>query len=196
MRCTFGLFALLACVGCGKSGGPSSGAAPVATTSGYVVKIWKPHTSNQYLFRATFPLGDPAQGPAFSGNQPAAAQEGTDFSVQVFTKETGNEKSGCFGIRTARFWKDTKPAAREAAFPTLTGGFPPDLLKSEAKTVTWGGRAARELAWSDPANSTKWVMRHFTTEDGVYIGYIRDLGNLTPFEKNTFFDSFELIPKP
>ncbi|HEY1190548.1 MAG TPA: hypothetical protein VGE74_23140 [Gemmata sp.] len=162
-----------------------------------IIRNWTPHTANEYMFKATFPLGNPTQRPVFFGNQPEGVQEGTDFSASVYTKETGNERAYLFGVRTARFRTNAKPEDRDEARAILTRNLPPPgLSNSEPKTVAWGGRQASETTWSDPAGSTKWVIRHFTTDDVLYIGYVCDLGSLPPAHVSTFFNSFEFLRKP
>jgi hypothetical protein len=161
------------------------------------VKNWKAHTADLYLFKAKFPLGDPTIAPVFFGNQPKAVQDGANYSAPVYTKETGNEQTYRFGISAARFHATAKPADREETLAILTGGLPPKgLTKSEPKTVTWGGQQVTETTWTDPASSTKWIIRPLVTNDAVYIGYIRDLGHLTPSDVASFFDSFELLRQP
>jgi hypothetical protein len=192
MRYSFGLLVVLV-IGCSAS--PTSGPAPGPTPAATVVTKWKPYTATTYLFKAKCPDGgDPLQRPVFFGNQPKGVQEGTDFGSEVYRKETGSEKPNRFAIRTARFHANAKPADREETLKILTTNLPPaGLTKSEPKTVTWGGQEATETTYTDPAGPTKWIVRQLSTPDALYIGYVCDLGKLTPTDIATFLDSFELV---
>jgi hypothetical protein len=198
MRYRFGFLVVLATLGCSStpSSGPTAGIPPGATPSATAVKNWKSRTDSTYLFKVKFPYGDPIERPVFFGNQPKGVQEGTDFAGEVYLKETGDQ-ANVFAIRTARFRANVKAAEREETLTILTSNWPPaGFTKSEPKAVIWGGQQGTETTWTDPAGPTKWIVRQLSTPNALYIGYVRDLGKLTPADIVTFFDSFELLPKP
>lgn len=188
------LLILAAATGCGKKDEPRTGPPPAQPDAG-LVKSWKPHTANEFRFKAIFPFGDPTVSPAFIGNQPKAVAAGEDYSVPVHEKGGGQE-GNLFGIRAARFRGKPSSADRDETLGILVKGrVPPGWTKSEPKTVTWAGQPATETTWSDPAQSTKIVVRQLATDSVVYVGYVRDLGRLSPAEVAKFFDGFQLIGK-
>jgi hypothetical protein len=196
MRAAPVLLVVVLAMGCGKKDAPPTGAtAAPAPPAPSVVTSWKPHTANALLFKANFPLGDPTVAPVFFGDQPKAVEEGWDFSVPVYAKGSGDQTYK-FGIRAARFRANAKPTERDETLDILMKGLPPPgWTKSEPKTVTWAGQQATETVWSDPAKSTKMIVRWFVIDSGVYIGYVRDLGALPPAEMAKFFDDFQLLAK-
>jgi hypothetical protein len=183
-------------MGCGKKDGPPTGATtPPTKPDAGVVNSWKPHTAGALRFKANFPLGDPTIRPVFFGNQPKAVEEGWDYSVPVYGKQSGQD-TYLFGIRAARFRAKPKPAERDETLGILVKALlPQGWTKSEPKTVTWAGQQATETTWSDPTKPTRMVVRQLVIDTGVYIGYVRDLGALPPAEMAKFFDGFELLAK-
>jgi len=196
MRPAIVLLLVVMAMGCGKNDGPPAGpiAPPPKPDSG-VVKSWKPHTANPLRFKANFPLGDPTVQPVFFGNQPKAVEEGWDYSVPVYGKDSGRE-TYLFGIRAARFRAKPKPAEQDETLDILVKGLPPQgWTKSERQTVMWAGQQATETTWSDPTKPTRMIVRQFVIDSGVYIGYVRDLGALPAAEMAKFFAGFELLAK-
>jgi hypothetical protein len=196
MRAAIVLLLVVMATGCGKKDEPSTG--PITTPTKpdpSVVKSWKLHKADAVRFKVNFPLGDPTIRPVFFGNQPKVVEEGWDYSVPVYTKESGQE-TYLFGIRAARFRTKPKPEERDETFDILFKLLPPQgWTRSEPKTVTWAGQQATETTWSDPAKPTKLIVRQFVIDSGVYIGYVRDLGALPAAEMAKFFDGFELLAK-
>ena len=144
MRAVFSVLLFVgvtAVVGCGKkedepkSGGPVQQPQPPAGSN--IVKSWKLYTNEAVLFKAEFPLGDPTVRPVFFGNQPKAVVEGWDYSVDVYTKDSGQEFY-LFGIRAAkfRFGAKTKPEDKAETLDIFTQGLPPHLAQQRRLVVT------------------------------------------------------------
>jgi hypothetical protein len=195
MRATSVLLLVVVAVGCGKPDAtPTRPTTPPAKPDPGVVKSWKTHTADALRFKDDFPLGDPIIRPVFFGNQPNS-RLGWDYSVPVYTKR-GGEDHYLFGIRAARFHPNPKPAERDETLDILLKGLPPQgWTKSDPKTVPWAGQQATETTWSEPAKPAKLVVRQLVLDSGVYIGYVRDLGDLPPAEMARFFDGFGLLTK-
>jgi hypothetical protein len=195
MRLAPVLLVVLLAVGCDKKDAtPTRETAAPPKTDTTVVNSWKPHRADALKFKADFPLGDPTVRPVFFGNQPKAVEEGWDYSVDVY-RGSGPDFY-LFGIRAARFGANPKPGDKDETLEILTKLLPPKgWTKSEPKTVTWAGQQATETIWSDPAKPTKLTVRHFVSDSGVYVGYVRDLGALPPAEMAKFFDGFQLLSK-
>src|SRR5262249_38881961 len=155
----------------GKTNGPTTGGATQPGKPDFgVVKSWKPRTEEALRFKADFPLGDPTVRPVFFGNQPKAVEEGWDYSVSVYTKESGQDFH-LFGIRAARFRAKPKPAEQDETVNILMMGLPPkDWTKSDPKTVMWAGQQATEMTCSEPNKPTKMIVRQMVLDSGVYIG--------------------------
>ena len=66
--------------------------------------------------------------------------------------------------------------------------------------MTWGGQSAKEYSATEilelPSGNkeVRTVFRVLATEKFGFIGSIRDMGKVTPFEEKKFFDSFVVLP--
>jgi hypothetical protein len=196
MRASSILVLVVMVVGCGKTETPPPGTTAPPNQPAAVVSSWKPRTEDSFRFKANFPLGDPTVRPVFFGNMPKGVEEGWDYSVNVYPGGRG-EKTYDFGIRAARLRADATPADRTETLDIFTKLLPPPegWTKSEPKEVTWAGKKATETTWSETGKPTKLTVRRLVTDSGVYVGYVKDLGELPPAEMAKFFDGFQLLTK-
>jgi hypothetical protein len=178
----FGLVTFTA--GCGdKAAAPRPAGGP--TTSG-VATGWKDFDGGS--FKVTFPWGNPTHRPFFHGNAPAGvSDDATNYSAEKMDKDGITHNFGIVVVRTAR------KSGPEAVDAVLATAVPPKMKRSGPTAVTWAGQPAEEFKYEpEDGGPTRLVIRRLVTDSTVYLGVVRDRGDLTPVDVARFFDSFRL----
>jgi hypothetical protein len=184
----------VAALGCNKERGGSGPAASGPGPEAAPGKSWKEYSSTGYEFKTRFPGGNPTErGGAY--NKPRSVE---DFIRPQMEKYDGNRYLAQFAILAVRFRPNTSPADRETAVAELQKDFqlPAGVTPSGSKPVTWGGRPATETVYeSGPEGQReRLVVRQLVLDDYGYVGLVRQGGDVTPRDEETFWQGFQLTP--
>lgn len=171
-----------------KGGGLTPGRRAIATR-------WNGVVSNNFGFQVQLPWHDrPSESPYY-GPLPKVVERATEATADSYS---GTVRYG-FALYAARFRPGSLPDQREKAegeFFTAAVLLPKGSAWSAPKAVTWGGRPANEQTapGTSYGGTGRTVARHLHTETGIYVGVVRDGGELAAAEVAYFFDSFALGP--